>query len=150
MRRLVLALFACLALCTPVLASDAQSELYDALDIAEAEEAMPDEARGILGDVGVEDALEPEGMLSRLADAVWDKLGSLWRSAAGAAAKLVAIALLCSLATAFTDARPGATSVSRAALPSRPWRFQTQAAALRLESPHWRICKHFPVRCCPA
>lgn len=107
MRRLVLALLVCLALCTPALASDAQSELYDALDITEAEKAMPDEARDILGDVGVEDALEPEGMISRLADALWDKLGSLWRSAAGAAAKLVAIALLCSLATAFTDGSTG-------------------------------------------
>ena len=103
MRRLVLGILTCLVLCAPALASDAQDELYDALDVAEAEEALPDEARDILGDVGVEDAMEPEGMLSRLADAAWDKLGSLWRPAAGAAAKLVAIALLCSVATAFTD-----------------------------------------------
>ena len=87
MRRLVLVILTCLVLCAPALASDAQSELYDALDIAGAEEAMPDEARDILGDVGVEDAMEPEGMLSRLADAAWDKLGSLWRPAASAAAK---------------------------------------------------------------
>ena len=103
MRRLVLGILTCLVLCAPALASDAQDELYDALDVAEAEEALPDEARDILGDVGVEDAMEPEGMLSRLADAAWDKLGSLWRPAAGAAAKLVAIALLCSVASAFTD-----------------------------------------------
>ena len=86
MRRLVLGILTCLVLCAPALASDAQDELYDALDVAEAEEALPDEARDILGDVGVEDAMEPEGMLSRLADAAWDKLGSLWRPAAGAAA----------------------------------------------------------------
>ena len=103
MRRLVLGILTCLVLCAPALASDAQDELYDALDVAEAEEALPDEARYILGDVGVDDAMEPEGMLSRLADAAWDKLGSLWRPAAGAAAKLVAIALLCSVASAFTD-----------------------------------------------
>ena len=102
-RRLILAVLCCLLLCAPVLAEDAQDELYDALDISGAEEALPDEAREILGDAGVDDAMEPEGMLQKLASAAWDKLGSLWRSAAAAAVKLVAVALLCSLATAFTD-----------------------------------------------
>lgn len=103
MRRLILAVLCCLLLCAPVLAEDAQDELYDALDISGAEEALPDQAREILGDAGVDDAMEPEGMLQKLASAAWDKLGSLWRSAAAAAVKLVAVALLCSLATAFTD-----------------------------------------------
>ena len=41
MRRLVLGILTCLVLCAPALASDAQDELYDALDVAEAEEALP-------------------------------------------------------------------------------------------------------------
>ena len=103
MRRAILLLLICLALCAPVRAESAADELYDALDIGQAEAAVPQEARDILGDAGVEDAMEPEGMLSRLADAALEKLGSLWRSAAASGLKLVAVALLCALASAFTD-----------------------------------------------
>ena len=103
MRRAILLLLICLALCAPVRAEGAADELYDALDIGQAEAAVPQEARDILGDAGVEDAMEPEGMLSRLADAALEKLGSLWRSAAASGLKLVAVALLCALASAFTD-----------------------------------------------
>ena len=103
MRRAILLLLICLALCAPVRAEGAADELYDALDIGQAEAAVPQEARDILGDAGVEDAMEPEGMLSRLADAALEKLGSLWRSAAASGLKLVAVALLCALASAFTE-----------------------------------------------
>lgn len=103
MRRAILLLLICLALCAPVRAEGAADELYDALDIGQAEAAVPQEARDIMGDAGVEDAMEPEGMLSRLADAALEKLGSLWRSAAASGLKLVAVALLCALASAFTD-----------------------------------------------
>ena len=64
MRRAILLLLICLALCAPVRAEGAADELYDALDIGQAEAAVPQEARDILGDAGVEDAMEPEGMLS--------------------------------------------------------------------------------------
>ena len=87
MRRAILLLLICLALCAPVRAEGAADELYDALDIGQAEAAVPQEARDILGDAGVEDAMEPEGMLSRLADAALEKLGSLWRSAAASGLK---------------------------------------------------------------
>ena len=65
------------------------------------EEALPQEAREILGDVGVDDALEPEGMFSRLWDAAAERLGSLWRGAAGSAAGLLIVALLCSAVSAL-------------------------------------------------
>lgn len=150
MRRLVLGILACLVLCAPALASDAQDELYDALDVAEAEEALPDEARDILGDVGVEDAMEPEGMLSRLADAAWDKLGSLWRPAAGAAAKLVAIALLCSVASAFTDGSTARYVGLAGCLAVSAVAFRTRGAASPRASPRWTICRPSPARCCRA
>ena len=47
MRRQVLGILTCLVLGAPALASDAQDELYDALDVAEAEEALPDEAQNM-------------------------------------------------------------------------------------------------------
>ena len=103
MRRVILACLVCLALCAPAFAQDAADELYEALDIPAAESALPESARGILGDAGVKEAMEPEGMLRRLATAAWEKLGGLWRSAAAAGLKLVAVALLCALASAFTD-----------------------------------------------
>ena len=58
MRRAILLLLICLALCAPVRAEGAADELYDALDIGQAEAAVPQEARDILGDAGVEDAME--------------------------------------------------------------------------------------------
>ena len=49
MRRAILLLLICLALCAPVRAEGAADELYDALDIGQAEAAVPQEARDILG-----------------------------------------------------------------------------------------------------
>lgn len=103
MRRLIAALIALLALTVPVLATDAAGELYGALDMEAAEQAIPGPAREILGDAGVADALEPEGMLSKLLDAAWEAAGEYWREAAGAALKLTAVALICTLAGAFAD-----------------------------------------------
>lgn len=103
MRWAAVFLLTALLLVTPALASDAAQELYGELDVADAEEALPDSARELLGDVGVEDALEPEGMLSKLLDAALDSLRGYWHEAAAAALKLVAVALLCTLAGAFAD-----------------------------------------------
>lgn len=93
------ALLCAALLCRPALAAD-----YGAREV---ESALPREAREILGDVGAEDALEPEGMFSRLGEAALEKLGSLWRPAARSAAELVAVALLCSAASAITEGRAG-------------------------------------------
>lgn len=103
MRRILLFLLVILALCAPAMAEGAAEELYEALGIAGAEEAVPEEARGIVGSEGVAGAMEPEGMLSRLWEAAVEKLGSLWKPAAVSGLKLAAAALLCSLASAFTD-----------------------------------------------
>lgn len=91
----IAALLCAAALACPALAEDYGSD--------EVEEALPEEAREILGDVGVDDALEPEGMFSRLWDAAAEKLGSLWRGAAKSAAELIAVALLCSAVSALAE-----------------------------------------------
>ena len=103
MRRALAAIFAVLVLTVPALAADTADELYGALDMSEAEQAVPDSAREILGDAGITDALEPEGMLSKLLDAAWESLRGYWREAAAAAVKLVAVALICTLAGAFAE-----------------------------------------------
>ena len=103
MRALVCILLAALALTAPVLASAAQEELYGDLGMSAAESAAPEAARETLGDLGIMDAVEPEGMLSKLLDAALEGLRGYWREAAEAALKLVAVALLCTLAGAFAD-----------------------------------------------
>lgn len=103
MRALVCILLAALALTAPVLASAAQEELYGDLGMSAAESAAPEAARETLGDLGIMDAVEPEGMLSKLLDAALEGLRGYWRESAEAALKLVAVALLCTLAGAFAD-----------------------------------------------
>ena len=117
MRALVCILLAALALTAPVLASAAQEELYGDLGMSAAESAAPEAARETLGDLGIMDAVEPEGMLSKLLDAALEGLRGYWREAAEAALKLVAVALLCTLAGAFADgALKGFASVESAPL----------------------------------
>lgn len=103
MRRIAALVFTIIVLTVPALASEASDELFGGLNIEEAESALPDAAREIVGDVGVADALEPEGMLSKLLDSAGQALGAYWREAAGAALKLTAVALICTLAGAFAD-----------------------------------------------
>ena len=74
MRALVCILLAALALTAPVLASAAQEELYGDLGMSAAESAAPKAARETLGDLGIMDAVEPEGMLSKLLDAALEDL----------------------------------------------------------------------------
>ena len=93
-------LLACLLLAVPARAAidEGQYELFGA---GEVEEAIPDSARDVIGDAGVADALEPEGLLSRLWDALLGKLRELWSDAAAGAVKLVAVAALVSAGSAF-------------------------------------------------
>ena len=85
MRALVCILLAALALTAPVLASAAQEELYGDLGMSAAESAAPEAARETLGDLGIMDAVEPEGMLSKLLDAALEGLRGYWRESAEAA-----------------------------------------------------------------
>ena len=101
MRRAVLFIAFLLLLSTPALAAELDPEQYEAYGAGEVEEAIPDSASEVLGGAGVDDALDTEGMFSRLWDSALDKLGEHFGSAAASAVKLVAIAALCSLAGTF-------------------------------------------------
>ena len=90
-------------LATPARADGIDQEQYELYGAGEVEDAVPDEARDVLGGTGVDDALEPEGMFSRIWEAALDRLSSLWSDAAASALKLIAVAALCSLAGAFAD-----------------------------------------------
>ena len=88
----------CAALCAlPALAAE-EDGLFGA---EELEEAVPEEAREILGEADIGDALEPEGLLTRLWEGALDALGSVWREAAAGAVKLTALCLLISAASAL-------------------------------------------------
>lgn len=99
-RTVLLALLFALLLAIPANAAldEEQLELFGA---GEVEEAVPDEARDIIGGVGVEDALEPQGMFSRLWDAALEKLGAIWADALNGVVKLVAISALIAACSAF-------------------------------------------------
>lgn len=99
-RTVLLALLFALLLAIPANAAldEEQFELFGA---GEVEEAVPDEARDIIGGVGVEDALEPQGMFSRLWDAALEKLGAIWTDALNGVVKLVAISALIAACSAF-------------------------------------------------
>ena len=88
----------CATLCAlPALAAE-EDGLFGA---EELEEAVPEEAREILGDADIGAALEPEGLLTRLWEGALDALGSAWREAAAGAVKLTALCLLISAVSAL-------------------------------------------------
>ena len=95
MKRLIVLLpLLALMLAAPARAVGLDAEQYDIFGASEVDESIPDEARDILGDVGVEDALEPEGLFSRLWSALGERLRGLWGEAAAGAVKLLAVAAL--------------------------------------------------------
>ena len=106
MKRLIVLLpLLALMLVAPARAEGLDAEQYDLFGASEVDESIPDEAQDILGDVGVKDALEPEGLFSRLWSALGERLRGLWGEAAAGAVKLLAVAALISACSAFaTDA----------------------------------------------
>lgn len=108
MKRLIVLLpLLALLLAAPARAVGLDAEQYDIFGASEVDESIPDEAQDILGDVGVKDALEPEGLFSRLWSALGERLRGLWGEAAAGAVKLLAVAALISACSAF------ATEISR-------------------------------------
>ena len=114
MRKLLL-----IALCALLLASPAL-----AVDTAAVTQALPDEARGILGDVEITAGLDARPMLERTWEYVRSELGARLSEAASSAAVAAAVTLLCSLAGALApDGRTpeyvcfGAALAVSAALP---------------------------------
>ena len=106
MKRLIVLLpLLALLLAAPARAEGLDAEQYDIFGASEVDESIPDEAQDILGDVGVKDALEPEGLFSRLWSALGERLRGLWGEAAAGAVKLLAVAALISACSVFaTDA----------------------------------------------
>ena len=91
MRKLLL-----IALCALLLASPALAVDTDAVT-----QALPDEARGILGDVEITAGLDARPMLERIWEYVRSELGARLSEAASSAAVAAAVTLLCSLAGAL-------------------------------------------------
>ncbi|MEG1632704.1 MAG: stage III sporulation protein AE [Oscillospiraceae bacterium] len=98
MRRLLI--FAALAalLTMPCLAADLFGEQAEAYGVGEIEAALPETARGIIGDAKVSDALNPEGFLSKIWGEAREKLAETASRGVKSAVAIVAVALLCGLA----------------------------------------------------
>lgn len=108
MRRLLLVLLFALLLAGKCLAADASFDARsEAMGAGAVEEAVPEEARSILGNAGVSSGLDAEGLLTRVWNAAAAKAGEILTRGARSAAALVAAALLCGLLTAMTDGAGG-------------------------------------------
>ncbi|MDR1065067.1 MAG: hypothetical protein LBL25_01695, partial [Oscillospiraceae bacterium] len=79
-------------------------EQSDAAGVKSLEKAAPDAAGEILGDMKVTDALDPEGVISRLISGVTRKLREIAASSMKGAAAVAAAALLSGI---FSSALPG-------------------------------------------
>ena len=102
MKKWIALLFAVTVLLTPCLAAElaGQAEDYGG---ARVEEALPDSARDILGDAGVSDTLDTPGFLARIWEVARERLGEILTRGARSAVSIVAIALLCGLASAVAE-----------------------------------------------
>lgn len=97
----ILALFACLLLLPA--SAEVFEEQAAAFGVSDVEGAAPEAAQELLDGAGVTEALEPESLFSRLAEAARDKLGDILRRGAASAAALVAVALLCGLVAVMAE-----------------------------------------------
>ena len=93
MRAIAVFLLFCLLLPAPALAADTDA----------VEQALPETARQILGDMTVEEASEDGGIWQRLWQWVLSALGGQLTAAARSACVALAVALLCSLAGALGE-----------------------------------------------
>lgn len=103
MKRIVMLLLCAALLTLPAFADSVPEQEYELYGAGEVDESVPDSAREIIGDAGVEDALDPEGLFERLWDGALGLAGKLWSDAAAGAVKLIAVAALCAMGTALSD-----------------------------------------------
>lgn len=73
----------------------------DAFDLGSVEAEAPPQVGEILGDISVSDALEPEGLLSKIWKSVVDSFSSHVANAAHSAVIIVIVVLLCAMAGAM-------------------------------------------------
>lgn len=97
MRFLIFLLLAAALLTAPALAADVSESLGEGLGVSEAEEALPAEARDILGDLSVADALEPESGLRRIWEALRERFFVVLRDGLRPTVAITVTALLCAL-----------------------------------------------------
>lgn len=102
MRAAVILLLAAALLAVPASAAGLDGEQYELFGAGEVDGSIPDSAREYIGDAGISDALQPEGLLSRLWDSLLDKLRVLWTDAAAGSVKLIAISVLCAGCSALS------------------------------------------------
>ena len=105
MRRAAAFLLLCLLLAAPAFALDVRAEQSEALDTDALEAALPETAAEILGDVTVEDALQPEGALARLWAAAKDRLLTQLRRGAKSACSLLAVVVLCGVGESVAEGK---------------------------------------------
>lgn len=97
MRKLLLVLVFASLLVTPCFASGLFEEQSGSYGVPAVEEALPDDARNIMGDAEVKDALDTDAFLKRVWESAKEKFGDIWARGMKSAAAVVAVALLCGL-----------------------------------------------------
>ena len=93
----------CLCLATTACAVDLEAEQRNAMGISGVEAALPDVAAELMQDISASDIKSAETVLSRVAAAIGDKLGSIVRKSGRSAGTILIIVLLCSVLRTVND-----------------------------------------------
>jgi stage III sporulation protein AE len=81
--------------------TDAARRLFeDSIGLEGLEDSAPDEAREIFGDISVTDAMKPDGLIRRIADACADRAKEIAAGSIRSAVMIIAASAVCSLAGA--------------------------------------------------
>jgi len=86
-----------------VFAADVTGDLGESLGTDELEEALPGQARDALGDLTLQDALQPEGVLKRLWNALREEFFAVLRSGLRPTVCITVTALLCALSSVLFE-----------------------------------------------
>lgn len=87
-------------MCTPSLAVDIDAAQQEALDTDALENALPDEAKDLMGDTSVTDSLNLDGGLKKLMSNLSGKIGAILKSGLRNAVLIVSVAILCAVVSA--------------------------------------------------
>ena len=103
MRFFVILLFAAMLLTGTAAAADITGKLGESMGVGEIEEALPDEARDVLGDLTVTDTLQPEGALRKLWNEMREQFFEVLRSGLRPTVCITVTALLCALSAVLFE-----------------------------------------------
>ena len=108
----LLCLLLFLLLTPSALAEDVTDRSFSIIDGASVEDAVPDDARKLLGDAGIDRDLDFASCVKTLFSRAWGAVGDYVKRSLAGGLKLFAVAVLCTLASSMTDKLQKAVSIA--------------------------------------